>query len=280
MTENLADKSIKSPPAPASAGCLAGFVFFFFVGLAIAISDAVRLSIVAFLAALALTPLSYFEVKRQQKSGDKTPASAGLAYVVGGILLVSMLIAGVLDIQGPPSFITTSDKSPEHQQDEAVTDDGLAEIDASSNGYDWKRTSEDGRRQLTDNMASRIGKHTGSYYYDAINAFYNTDEPSILEQEISQIAGIAGVMPSDSEQSDSLNEATQNGDISAADLEIYNFMQARWDYYEERDGEYEIGLHDALVSEEAGEKFGVTADEAIEIFKKVEGTRLGLDEEE
>jgi len=64
--------------------------------------------------------------------------------------------------------------------------------------------------------------------------------------------------------------------ISEKDQQIYDYLQSRWDFYEQRDRAYIPEEHDDLVLSEAAKKFGFTKDEIFKIFDKVEKIRLGI----
>lgn len=51
--------------------------------------------------------------------------------------------------------------------------------------------------------------------------------------------------------------------------ELYDFCNSRWEYYIAKDGGYYSSKHDEIVFRETSEKFGVTPEEAYEIFQRV-----------
>lgn len=57
------------------------------------------------------------------------------------------------------------------------------------------------------------------------------------------------------------------------DLEVYNYCEKRWDYYEERDGGYYPSKHDNLVFLDAKEKFNITENEVRNSFNKISKVR-------
>ena len=58
-------------------------------------------------------------------------------------------------------------------------------------------------------------------------------------------------------------------------MDIYNYLQARWDYYERRDGEYISPEHDRLAFSDACKKFGITEKTVHSIFVKCDRKKLG-----
>lgn len=53
------------------------------------------------------------------------------------------------------------------------------------------------------------------------------------------------------------------------ELEIYNYCEERWDYYEKRDGGYYPSKHDNTVLNEAANKFNITSKEAERAYSKI-----------
>lgn len=64
--------------------------------------------------------------------------------------------------------------------------------------------------------------------------------------------------------------------FGARERSIHDFMSARWDYYETRDGGYNPESHDPLVHGDAAARFGISPDEAKATYKRVEDYRWGL----
>lgn len=59
---------------------------------------------------------------------------------------------------------------------------------------------------------------------------------------------------------------------------IHDYMVKRWDYYESIDGVYNLEKHDKLVSREAARKFGVTPEQAMDVYQLLEFRRMGKEE--
>lgn len=55
----------------------------------------------------------------------------------------------------------------------------------------------------------------------------------------------------------------------AKELEVYEFCEQRWDYYEKRDNGYYPSKHDKLVFNEASEKFQLSVKEVERAFNKI-----------
>lgn len=71
-------------------------------------------------------------------------------------------------------------------------------ISGRDDGYKWHRVSNEALVSLCKDLARRLAEHDPrlkrydwKYYYDAINEFYNTDDPNVLSQQIASIAALA-----------------------------------------------------------------------------------------
>ena len=147
----------------------------------------------------------------------------------------------------------------------------------TDDGYAWRKAPHEARIDLCKDIAKRIGKHNGQYYYDNIEAFYETEEPGILRVKIAEAAGMISVLPSASQQEEALSKASERGKVSARDREIHAYLQNRWDFYERRDGRYIQEQHDPLVVSEGASRFSLTNAEITRIFRKVEQIRWGTE---
>jgi hypothetical protein len=64
-----------------------------------------------------------------------------------------------------------------------------------SNGYDWRRANFQSRHQFCETVAEAESKEfnhefTADFYYGALDSFYDSSDPNILEQNIHQIVGL------------------------------------------------------------------------------------------
>jgi len=94
----------------------------------------------------------------------------------------------------PPRSISPATASPSR-----VTAASLIEKIGSADGYDWHSATHAERTELCMWLAANerraMGNSPGwSYYYEALTAFYDTNEPFVLQQKISEIAALAGLM--------------------------------------------------------------------------------------
>ncbi|MFH1894013.1 MAG: hypothetical protein ABIK83_15175 [Candidatus Zixiibacteriota bacterium] len=151
-----------------------------------------------------------------------------------------------------------------------------ATITGTDNGYSWRRASESAKTDLCRNIARMLSKNDWKYYYDVLETFYDSDESGILSQQISFIVGLASAIPSEETQSSSLSEAQSDGTISYRDMQVYDYLQEWWDYYEIRDGGYYPEIHDDLVLSQASDKFGMSVETILGIFFRVEKIKKGL----
>ena len=148
-------------------------------------------------------------------------------------------------------------------------------ITGSDNGHKWLEVSHDARVSLCKDIVSQIGKHDWEYYYDAIGAFYSTKELNILDEPIDTVAAMISVMPSEHKQRKALSDAISKGEITLQELEIFNYLQSRWDFYESRDANYIPERHDSIVLSEGAQRFGLSEDDMHEVFNKVDRIRYG-----
>ncbi|TKJ30158.1 MAG: hypothetical protein CEE40_05795 [Chloroflexi bacterium B3_Chlor] len=68
-----------------------------------------------------------------------------------------------------------------------------------ADGYDWRSATRADRTQLcrwlAGNELRAMGNSPGwSYYYDGLTAFYDTSEPIVLQQKISEMAAMLGLL--------------------------------------------------------------------------------------
>lgn len=150
-------------------------------------------------------------------------------------------------------------------------------ITGTDNGHKWRETSHEARKSFCEDFARRIGKHNWEYYYEAIDVFYSTIDPKILGESIATIVAMASVMPSEEKQRKALANAVSKGRASLRELEIYNYLQSRWNFYEARDGKYISEKHDDVVVLETAKKFGLSSTEVLKVFNKVDKIKLGTD---
>ena len=80
-----------------------------------------------------------------------------------------------------------------------LTAASLIEKIGSADGYDWHSATYTDRADLCKWLAANERRAMGSspgwsYYYEALTAFYDTNEPFVLQQKISEIAALAGLM--------------------------------------------------------------------------------------
>jgi len=151
-----------------------------------------------------------------------------------------------------------------------------ATIAGTDNGYSWLMTSESAKIDLCKSIALRLNKNDWNYYYGVLETFYDSDESGILSQQISFIVGLASAIPSEETQSSSLSDARSDGTVSDLDMQIYDYLQQRWDYYEVRDGGYYPEIHDDMVLSQASDKFGMSVKTILDIFTKVDKVKKGL----
>lgn len=71
------------------------------------------------------------------------------------------------------------------------------------------------------------------------------------------------------------NQAISKLDFLAAN-DVWSFLQNRWQFYENRDGDY-LPEHDKIVLKEAASEFNITKEEALRQFSAVEYRRLGIE---
>lgn len=148
----------------------------------------------------------------------------------------------------------------------------ITELD---NGRKWREVSHEARRSLCEDIVRRIGKHNWEYYYEAIDAFYKTTDPKIMGESIGTIAAMASVMPSEQKQRKALSDAILKGEITLQELEIFNYLQSRWDFYESRDTNYIPERHDSIVFSDGAQKFNLSEDDVRKVFNRIERIRYG-----
>lgn len=206
-------------------------------------------------------------------------------YYVGCFVLIAVFVTIILFAVLPRKepmisqyYTHTPSTSSEKQKMERNA--MMEHITGSDNGHKWLEASYDARVSLCKDIASRISKHDWKYYYEAVDNFYKTTDPNILSQKIATISAMASVMPSEEKQRKTLSDAVSKGEISFRDLEIFNYFQSRWDFYESRDGEYIAETHDNIVLSETAKKFGISKDKAHIVFSKVNKIKLGLEPKE
>lgn len=137
------------------------------------------------------------------------------------------------------------------------------QLTLSSNGYDWNQhISKEIKVAYCKELAKQLRKGDWQTYYSGINEAYNTQDASILSTPVHETAAMIGAMvPS--------RDINKDPTISTDEMAIYRYMESRWDYYEKRDGRYIIELHDPLVLEETARKFGITKQQAFDIWVEI-----------
>lgn len=75
---------------------------------------------------------------------------------------------------------------------------------------------------------------------------------------------------------DLILDEVESGYISARDIELYLYMEERFEYYIKIDGEYIISKHDDLVIKEAAEKFNLSEEEVNIIHYNVGNLMVGI----
>jgi hypothetical protein len=74
--------------------------------------------------------------------------------------------------------------------DEIILLEEYTDIRGSDDGYKWNKTLYAAKIDLCNDIADRIGRNNGQFYYDCIEETYNTKDDYILRQRISTIAGL------------------------------------------------------------------------------------------
>jgi hypothetical protein len=72
-------------------------------------------------------------------------------------------------------------------------------MDPAANGYDWRAASRDERIAICQfwdhNLQTQLGSSPGwRFFYSGLEEFYNTTEPTILQQRVGEVAAVLGLL--------------------------------------------------------------------------------------
>ena len=82
-----------------------------------------------------------------------------------------------------------------NKQSDVMTKPNTVVFTSNSNGHDWKRADFQTRQEFCQTIASAESKEfnhdfTADFYYSALDAFYNSSDPSILDENIHTVIGL------------------------------------------------------------------------------------------
>ena len=97
------------------------------------------------------------------------------------------------DDQEKNKYVARKEKSSYSAQSKDVGAE-VYHIAGIDDGYKWNRAVYTAKINLCNDIANRVGKYDGQFYYDVFEEFYSSDDPNILSQRISTIAGMATAM--------------------------------------------------------------------------------------
>jgi hypothetical protein len=84
------------------------------------------------------------------------------------------------------------------------------------------------------------------------------------------------LLPANTPHRDIVLDEVRKGYLPALDIELYLYMQERWDYYEKLDGKYIISKHDPLVSRDAQNRYNLSKEEIDRRYDKVAKLLAGI----
>jgi hypothetical protein len=146
-------------------------------------------------------------------------------------------------------------------------------LNDSCDGYAWNIATTPNKEYLCAKLARIYDNKEWDYYFDLLNEFYDSNDPTILSQHILFVVQSANRLTAKNHRFSDSKNISKTDDFS---LKVYNYMQDRWDFYERLDGDYYPDFHDEAVLTETAEKFNITTQEALNIFRKIEESRYGL----
>jgi hypothetical protein len=107
---------------------------------------------------------------------------------------------GVSESQSPPISSQQTVQTPavvnsDNSQSDAVTKTGAVIFTRNSNGHDWQRADFQTRQQFCQTIAAAESKEfnhdfTADFYYSALDSFYSSSDPNILNENIHQVIGL------------------------------------------------------------------------------------------
>ncbi len=107
----------------------------------------------------------------------------------------------------------------------------------------------------------------------------NGDAKSIADQfgmNEAQVQGMMAAMKKGlSKGAEDQKRALADGTLNQRDVEMYDYMQARWKFYESRDGFYSQETHDEMVLQDAARRYGISVNEADQRYMKVAMIKSG-----
>ncbi len=130
-------------------------------------------------------------------------------------------------------------------------------------------------KKLNEFLSNNAGALIKIQNKDEINRILASYKKKKINQE-SELDSILSNMP----YKDLLLKEVEKEYISKADIELYLYMQSRFEYYEKEDGKYIISKHDPLVIQEAQEKFKFSKEEVDRKHYIVGNLMVGIEPKE
>ncbi len=143
---------------------------------------------------------------------------------------------------------------------------------------DWLKMTDYQKEDIVNAMINSVEKSGSKVVKDSkwfisnLNDFYKDGGTNTnLAQAFSMILVAGG---GTEEQQKKIESKTKN--LTATEEAIWKYCNDRWEYYDRLEGRYSGDKYTEQVFKDAGNKFGISADEAERIWTKADRAKLGL----